>query len=121
MSTFIQHKRQNTLILTLSASWCFRPISFDDYLWRSDASWLNAATNYGHLIQPMLSFEQLHLSHANGSSFTKAQFKGKWLLVVVSALPHSASCKTILYKIRQVRLALGKDTERIERLLITWP
>src|SRR3954462_11379978 len=47
-----------------------------------------------------------------------APLKGKWVLVTFDAAACDSACEKKLYIVRQVRRALGKDAERVERLWI---
>ena len=44
--------------------------------------------------------------------------RGKWVLVVFDAAACDAHCERKLYTIRQLRRAMGKDMDRIERLWV---
>jgi hypothetical protein len=67
--------------------------------------WISGQTaNYGELIAP----------HPLAGPL--APLRGKWVLVTFDAAACGAPCERKLYIVRQVRRALGKDAERIERL-----
>jgi len=69
--------------------------------------WLSGqAGNYGELIAPRPVAGPL------------APLKGKWVLVTFDAAACAAVCERKLYIVRQVRRALGKDMDRIERLWV---
>jgi len=67
--------------------------------------------NHGQLIQPPLSFTEL-LSEPN---FLSADWT---LLYVTPELPCAEICNQQLYKLRQIRLALGKDQNKVSRVLV---
>jgi cytochrome oxidase Cu insertion factor (SCO1/SenC/PrrC family) len=62
------------------------------------------AANYGELLEPRRLEGPL------------APLRGKWVLVTFDAAACPSACERKLYVVRQVRLALGKDAARIERL-----
>lgn len=62
--------------------------------------------NYGELLSPKPVAGPL------------APLKGKWVLVTFDAAACDSACEKKLYIVRQVRRALGKDAERVERLWI---
>jgi len=64
------------------------------------------AANYGELLPPKPVAGPL------------APLKGKWVLVTFDPAACDSACEKKLYVVRQVRRALGKDAERIERLWI---
>jgi hypothetical protein len=74
-------------------------------------------TNYSELILPPrtipagLAFEDLR-----GGKVTAASLKGQWLLVVVSGAACDARCERYLWIQRQLREALGRDSERLDKV-----
>lgn len=67
--------------------------------------------NYGELLTP---------KPLAGAPFER--LRGKWLLVAIDAPACDAWCEKKLYYLRQLRRALGKDMDRVERLwLVTEP
>ena len=78
-----------------------------------------AHSNYGELLsaQPL---PDAVLRLTDGQSFRLSQLKGKWLLVQINDGDCSSACMNKLYIMRQIRLAQGRDMDRIERVwLIT--
>jgi len=71
-------------------------------------------TNYGELLQaPPLPPARLEL--VDGSAFDIGRLKGKWVLLMVDSGRCDEFCRRKLFTLRQLRLAQGKDMERIER------
>ena len=62
------------------------------------------AANHGELLEP----------HPLDGPL--APLRGKWVLVTWDAAACPPACERKLYVMRQARLALGKDTARVERL-----
>jgi len=86
------------------------------------AAWLayfvwqpQSRTNYGDLIEPR-SLSDPELRRFDGSSFRFSQLRGKWVLLQVDSAACSDRCRKKLVYMRQARLALGKDADRIERV-----
>lgn len=82
--------------------------------WRPDGS-----VQHGELLHPArpleLRFDPASEADANGVE----RLRGRWVLAYVgSADACDARCRTGLYDMRQVRLALGKDIDRIKTLLL---
>lgn len=91
-------------------------------LYTHQPSWLTAKTiNSGYLVQPPLDFTQFKFHHLDGSAFNPADLNRKWLMVYIAPEPCDNTCQHNLYNIRQVWIALGKDEDRMQRLLITYP
>lgn len=78
-------------------------------------------TNYGQLIVPPLPFKVLALHDTDNVDFPKSVLAGKWLMVYYAPSVCDESCDQNLYKMRQVRVALGKDMDRMQRMLLTTP
>ena len=74
-------------------------------------------SNYGELIktQPL---PQLPLQLLNGAPYNLSQLRGKWVMLQVDDAQCPANCQEKLYALRQVRLAQGKEQDRIERVWI---
>lgn len=70
--------------------------------------------NYGELLEPR-PLPDSKLTLADGTPFHWRQLKGKWVLAIVDSGGCDAYCRQKLVYLRQVRLAQGKEMERIER------
>jgi hypothetical protein len=74
-------------------------------------------TNYGELITPMHSLpEGLPLTDLHGKAVAAAGLKGQWLLVVVAGGACDAGCEQALFLQRQLREALGRDKDRVDKV-----
>jgi hypothetical protein len=75
-------------------------------------------TNYGQLVTPARPLPAVALAEPGGDHLPGDFLKQKWTLVYL----HSGSCRDLcqqnLYKMRQVRLAQGKNLDRVQRLLV---
>ena len=72
-------------------------------------------TNYGELIDPRpLPDPELRL--LDGRPFHLAELRGRWVLLQVDSGVCGEACRRKLVYMRQARLALGKDAERVERV-----
>lgn len=75
--------------------------------------------NYGELLQPPRQLPESDLRHADGRPFPSSELRGKWLLVLpVSGLCDSF-CEQTLQQMQQVHIALNKEQDRLQRVLIT--
>ncbi len=80
--------------------------------WQSDNT-----TNHGQLLNPVQPTPPLNLQLADGGTLDTAYLRGRWtLLYIGNSRDCDENCRTGLYKIRQVRLALGKDMNRAQTL-----
>jgi cytochrome oxidase Cu insertion factor (SCO1/SenC/PrrC family) len=78
-------------------------------------------TNYGTLIDPRAyPMPALDATTVDGKPITLDAYKGKWMMVQVNDADCQEPCRKRLHDMRQLRLAQGKDMDRIERVwLIT--
>lgn len=72
-------------------------------------------SNYGELL-PVRTLDGISGRLPDGRQFSLDQFKGKWVMVQLDGGACDANCRTKLYYMRQVRIAQGREQERIERL-----
>lgn len=74
-------------------------------------------TNYSELIEPQRPIPaDLPLTDLQGAAVKADSLKGQWLLVVVSGGACNAMCERHLWVQRQLREALGRDKERLEKV-----
>ena len=106
-------RRPLTLWLILAA--CAAPIVASYvayYLWRPTEH-----VNYGELIEPR-PLPESDLATFDGAPFRWADLKGEWVLLNVDPGTCDSACRTRLVYTRQVRLAQGRETARVERVWI---
>ena len=72
--------------------------------------------NYGELITPPVDMPELQTQDARGDIVPLKSLKGQWLLVAVGGGACDAACQENLYFQRQLREALGKDKDRLDRV-----
>lgn len=77
-----------------------------------------ATSNYGELVIPVRLVERTGMTAMNGEKLDESFFRDKWTLVYIGAANCPDTCQQNLYKIRQVRLAQGKNIDRIQRLML---
>ncbi len=80
------------------------------YVWQPAKS-----TNYGALFEPRPVVQET-LSDIDGKAFSPGQLRGRWILAYAGASACDESCRQTLYYMRQVRTALGKEMDRVERV-----
>jgi hypothetical protein len=74
-------------------------------------------TNYGTLLDPRAyPIPTLGTSTLDGKQTTLDAFKGKWIMLQVGDAECADACRKRLHNMRQLRLAQGKDMDRIERV-----
>ncbi len=74
--------------------------------------------NYGELMQPPRQLPESGLRHADGGPFPSSELRGKWLLVLPVSGPCDSICEQDLQRMQQVHIALNKEQDRLQRVLI---
>lgn len=74
--------------------------------------------NYGELITPPARVTAERFGTPGGGPFAFADLSGKWALVVSDSGACEAACRDKLVTLRQVRLALGRNAGRVERVFV---
>ncbi len=84
------------------------------------ADWRPAATTqHGELIQPVLPAAELALREAEGGAPLDAAFwEGHWTLLYIAPAACGEDCARMGYVMRQLRLAQGKNIDRVQRALV---
>jgi cytochrome oxidase Cu insertion factor (SCO1/SenC/PrrC family) len=74
--------------------------------------------NHGELLNPAQPIPHLSAQQTDGEPLTETDLHGRWNMLYITASACDTRCKTGLYDIRQVRLALGKDMARSQTLFL---
>jgi hypothetical protein len=74
--------------------------------------------SHGKLIVPPHPFHRFDLTRLNGRSLNIHFLHNRWTLVYVGGSRCDLWCEASLFKMRQVRLALGEDQSRLQRLYL---
>jgi len=106
-------RRRGLVTLALVIAVCVAPFA---------ASWLayyvwppQSRMNYGMLIEPR-SLPAVPLVRVDGSKFSIAELRGRWVMVQIDASGCPDACRRKLYHMRQVRLTQGHAVDRVERV-----
>jgi len=113
-----QDRREGRLLVVLALLF-FAPLGLAFYLYYGHGTWRpGGRVNAGELVQPARPLPSLVLPLL-GSGDTDPNFlKGKWTLMYVGFGSCNEDCRTRLYDTRQVRLALDRDMNRVQRVFI---
>lgn len=105
--------RRSTRTLWLILAVCAAPViaSYVAFYWWHPGS----RVNYGELLEPR-TMPDVVLRGLAGGTLRFSDLKGQWLLVTADRASCDERCRTKLTYMRQVRLAQGKETERVDRL-----
>lgn len=73
--------------------------------------------NYGELIKPA-ALPDATLRDSGGKELALSKLRGKWLILTVDNIDCDAVCDQKLFLMRQVRISLTKEMNRVERVLL---
>jgi cytochrome oxidase Cu insertion factor (SCO1/SenC/PrrC family) len=80
--------------------------------------WRPEAGNYGQLVQPIRKIDWPVLESSDGKSFEDG-FGRRWSLLLFAGERCAEDCRQSLFYMRQMRTLLGRDTLRLQNVLIT--
>jgi len=72
-------------------------------------------SNYGTIISPVRPLQNIQLTRLDGSTINSADMKGKWILLSIGSSQCDSACQDNLYKIRQLKKAVGPAYKRIQK------
>ncbi|MGA8262177.1 MAG: hypothetical protein WB783_18380 [Arenicellales bacterium] len=106
-------RRKGILIVSLIAATFLLPV-VAAYLWHPSGD----TVNYGTLIQPAKPLEAFKMTDLSGHTAGLDVLRGKWTLLYVGSGSCAEECRHDLYKIERVRLAQGRNMERVQSLYL---
>jgi hypothetical protein len=118
------HDRRQRRVLIGVALMFFAPLALSFYLYYGKYWHPGGRVNAGDLIDPARPLPALTLPLAapgagTGAAQTNPQFlKGKWTFLYVQQGRCDDECRRHLYDTRQVRLALDREMDRVQRVFI---
>lgn len=99
--------------LWLLAAVCIAPVLASYiayYFWQPEGH-----VNYGELLEPK-PMPDPQVALVDGTPFRLSQLRNRWVLLVAQPGACDASCQQQLIYLRQLRLAQGKESDRVERV-----
>ena len=119
------HNTRGRMVLLLIGGLPLTMILASTWLWffvvRGDLDLLGllGTANRGELIQPPRQIDVRALREATGEDLQFAALEPRWTLVIPARGGRCAEdCERNLYTTRQIKVAMGKDTNRLRRVLI---
>lgn len=92
--------------------------SFAAFYWFPPAK----TSNYGALISPVINLPQLPMAIRDGTDAPQGvreqSLRGKWLIVTRDSGACDATCEQKLFAMRQSRLIVGREMDRIVRVVL---
>lgn len=119
------NQRGGRVVLLLIAGLPVTMILAATWLWyfveRGDIDIVGAlgTANSGDLLSDPLNIQTLSFSSADGSTVSLAPLEPKWTFLVLNdGDVCDEACNELLYLTRQIRIAIGRDYQRTQRLLL---
>jgi cytochrome oxidase Cu insertion factor (SCO1/SenC/PrrC family) len=78
-----------------------------------------AFSNKGELLNPIIDVESFALTDDDNQSMSRDEITNhKWHMVYFAGASCDEACNKILYNMRQINIAVGKNANRLRRLLV---
>jgi len=104
------------VVIVLMATWLWYFVVRGDL----DLIGILGTANRGALVQPPRQFDDQELRDESGSSVKLAELEPRWAMVVPAPGGRcDETCERNLYLTRQIRVAMGKEFNRIRRLYVS--
>lgn len=113
--TINQPQRRNTTLWLLLASFLIPAIGAYGYYFFGDRP--GVASN-GQLITPVIDIEAFKLTDQSGELINKEALTPKWRLYYFVNSNCNELCKSDLYNMRQINIALGKNQDRVQHVIV---
>jgi hypothetical protein len=113
----IDRSRQRRTLLLIGLLFLL-PVALAFYLYYGHGNWRpTETTNHGDLIVPPRALPVVTLRGPEGAA-SERRFDHSWSLIYVGDGSCDARCREALYVMRQVRLALNRDSDRVQRTFL---
>jgi cytochrome oxidase Cu insertion factor (SCO1/SenC/PrrC family) len=112
-------QRRGRRQLLFLASLFFVPLLLAFWLYYGGSGWRPAGgTNKGDLIDPAVPLPGVTLATPDGTRTSADFLQGKWTIAYLGDGTCDERCRKALYLSRQTRIALNKDMDRVQRVLL---
>ncbi len=119
MSAHTVHDRRQRRLLIGLAVLFLAPLGLAFYLYYGHGAWHPGGhVNAGELITPARPLPALALPLLGEGNTDSNFLKRKWTFLYVEKGDCAESCRRRLYDTRQIRLALDRDMDRVQRVLV---
>jgi len=112
-----QDRRQGRLLIGLALLF-FAPLGLSFYLYYGQIWRPAGLVNTGALIEPARPLPALALPLEPGGATDPQFLQGKWTILYAQPGRCDADCRRLLYDTRQVRTALSRNMDRVQRVFI---
>ena len=92
-------------------------IAISMYVMRGDSSQIKTVA-HGELIHPAQPITKIDVRINENEPYTLYNLQGKWTYVLYIKDSCNLDCEAALFKVRQTRLATGRDVSRVQSLMV---
>ena len=107
---------KSRLQLIALAAVFFGPFLYAAWLFYGSDWQPGESTNHGELVDPPIALPNLAIATPDGR--VEGALRALWTLLYIERGPCTERCRETLVQIRQIRLAAGRDVDRIRRLYV---
>ncbi len=105
--------------LLLLAALFFVPLALAFWLYYGPGGWRpSGGSNKGDLIDPARPLPTVALPTPDGGTTDADFLRGKWTMLYIGGGSCDERCRRALYLMRQSRIALNKDMDRVQRVFL---
>lgn len=110
--------RRNRLQLVLLALMFFGPVGLSFWLYYVAHFRTAHTVNHGELLTPARPLPEVRLATPAGAVTAEHFLRGRWSLVYLTGQTCDARCLQDLAELRNVRLAMDRERDRVQRVLL---
>ncbi len=112
-------RRRNRLIILAIVAVFLLPVLMAGLWYANIHDWGYETMAHGHLVTPPVALHPPPLPLALGPGrLSPSYFRGRWTLVYAGRPDCLPDCREALYATRQIRLAMGVDITRVQRIYL---
>lgn len=117
-----RNKKRSTIILLVILLLFLTPL-LTAYVMFNGHYLIGRLLNHGNLVKPPFSVSLLPLRNERGELLNERiqNTKKKWMLIYFNPGLCDTHCRIGLANLQRIRKATGKNSERVERVLLTYP
>jgi hypothetical protein len=113
--------RRQRLLLVLLALVFFGPVALSFWMYYGAHYQTAKHVAHGELLEPARPLPEAELGTPAGTPTPARFLRGKWSLVLVVGGPCAEACTQQLAALRKVRLAMDRERDRVQRVLLGEP
>jgi cytochrome oxidase Cu insertion factor (SCO1/SenC/PrrC family) len=119
MKTMTHKKPRSRAKFLLLALLFFGPLAIAMWGYYLSGGWRPAGqTEHGDLVYPARPLPSFSFRSSDGGQLARKDLDGMWTLLYIDGWDCDTGCVDALVNTRQIRLALGKDMDRIQRVFL---